>query len=260
MSSKNIPNEPGAWDSDFSYAYLKRLYGVLRRDFVPTVVGDAGEPCQARRAFLRHDLDVSLERALPIARLEREAGIASTYHVMIDSPFYDLRAARSRDALAELRGLGHEVGLHYDVARRGTKDAPASTREHDIANACEELESVLETAVRSLSFHLPVEELINGPLRVAGRVSGYARELFQWYLSDSRARWREGEPLASLGRPRGPNLQILIHPMWWGEAHVHPSIRARELLLELAPRLGGTYDELNDKLWEHIVYRAADVG
>lgn len=264
MSAKNIPNEPGAWDSDFSYDYLRKLYAVLRRDFVPTLVGDAGAPAppegSPRRAFIRHDIDVSLERAVPIARLEREAGVASTYHVMIDSPFYDIRSASSRDALAEIAGLGHEVGLHYNVVARGTKEADAAAREQDIARACDELAVLIGSEVRSLSFHLPVQELINGPLRIAGRVSGYAKELFQWYMSDSRARWREGEPLASLGRPRGPNLQILIHPIWWGEAHVHPTIRTRDFLLEVAPRLGGTYEELNDKLWDHIIYRAADAG
>jgi hypothetical protein len=262
MTATNIPNEPTAWDSDFSYGYLAKLYAVLRRDFVPTLVGDAGDVSTSgetpRRVFVRHDIDVSLERALPIARLEKEVGIPSTYHVMLASPFYRLEWSSSRDALAEIAGLGHEIGLHYDVVARGMKDADAETRERDIAKACEELEGVLGTPVRSVSFHLPVQELINGPLRIAGRISGYAKKLFQWYISDSRARWREGEPLLSLGRPRGPDLQILIHPIWWGEEHEHPTVRTREFLREVAPRLGGTYAQLNDRLWDHIIYRAAD--
>ncbi len=268
MSAANIPNEPGAWDSDFSYGYLTRLYAALKRDFVPTLVGDAAElaaPEKAegaghaqRRAFIRHDIDVSLERAVPMARLEKEAGIVSTYHVMLDSPFYDIRSASSKGAVAEIGRLGHEVGLHYNVVARGMKDVDQATRERDIANACEDLEAVVGASVRSLSFHLPVKELINGPLRVAGRISGYAKELFEWYLSDSRARWREGEPLASLARPRGSNVQILIHPIWWGEHHTHPALRARAFLLEVAPRLGRSFTELNDTLWDHIIYRAAD--
>ncbi len=264
MSATNLPNEPGAWDSDLSYDYLAKLYAVLRRDFVPTLVGDAGDvstdEAAPRRVFVRHDIDVSLERAVPIARLESEAGVVSTYHVMLASPFYQLGWSSSRDALAEIDRLGHEIGLHYDVVARGTKDVDEATRERDIANACDELEGILGRPVRSVSFHLPVPELINGPLRIAGRVSGYAKELFRWYISDSRARWREGEPLLSLTRPRGPNLQILIHPIWYGSRHEHPALRTRNFLLEVAPRLGGTYAELNDKLWDHIIYRAADAG
>lgn len=44
MSAANIPNEPGSWDADFSYSHLAERYAVLRREFVPTLVGDAGEP------------------------------------------------------------------------------------------------------------------------------------------------------------------------------------------------------------------------
>ena len=76
MSAMNIPNEPGSWDSDFSYSYLTRLYAVLGRDFTPALVGDASDrgPPEGspRRVFIRHDIDVSLERAVPIARLEKD--------------------------------------------------------------------------------------------------------------------------------------------------------------------------------------------
>ncbi|HVJ88882.1 MAG TPA: hypothetical protein VM580_03700, partial [Labilithrix sp.] len=259
MSSPNLSNEPGAWDSDFSYGYLAKLYAALVADFVPTLVGDAAEipslDGAPRRVFVRHDIDVSLERALPLARLERAWGVGSTYHVMIDSPFYDIRSSSSREALREISGYGHEIGLHYDVVARGTKDADTAVRERDIDAACRDLEGIVEQPVRSLSFHLPVADLIRGPLRVAGRVSGYAKPLMQWYLSDSRARWREGEPLATLERPRGQNLQILIHPIWWGEQHVHPMERLRDFVLEVGPRLGKSYAAMSDRLWDHIIYR-----
>jgi hypothetical protein len=253
----NLPNEPGAWDADFSYGYLRRLYAALTERFAPTRLADAGDVSTAPRVFVRHDVDVSVVRALPLAQLERESGIPATYHVMLDSPFYDVRA--SRDLLTEIRSLGHEVGLHYDVARRKMRDVDAETREADIARACAELEDILGAPVRSLSFHLPVPELIRGPLRVVDRVSGYAMALSTWYLSDSRARWREGEPIAALDRPRAGDLQMLIHPIWWGPDHVHPAARTRAFLLEIAVQTGKSYDELRTLLWDHIIYRAADL-
>jgi hypothetical protein len=261
-TSRNLPNEPGAWDADFSYAYLAKLYAALVRDFTPTLVGDAGADTNASRprVFVRHDVDVSLTRATALAEREREWGVQSTYHVMIDSPFYDVRSEASARQLRSILALGHEVGLHYDVVARGMKDAEASVRERDIGAACAELEAIIDRPTRSLSFHLPVQDLVNGPLRVAGRVSGYASELFRWYISDSRARWREGEPLASLARPRGPNLQILIHPIWWGEQHVHPAERLRDFLLEIGPTLGRDYHELRNRMWDYIIYDAADLA
>lgn len=254
MSGQNLANEPGAWDADFSYGYLARLYAALKRDFAPMRIGDAEQSSAKPRVFVRHDIDVSLDRALPLARLEKEWGVPSTYHVMIDSPFY----TPTRATLNELTALGHEVGLHYDVVARGTRDKSPAEREKDIALACTELEAITGRNVKSLSFHLPVADLIRGPLRVGGRVSGYAKELFGWYLSDSRARWREGEPLLSLAKPRGDTLQILMHPIWWAAEHQPPAERLRDFIAEIAPALGKSHAQLSDALWDHIIYRAAD--
>lgn len=137
-------------------------------------------------------------------------------------------------------------------------EADSATREEDIARACEVLEGVVGAPVRSVSFHLPVKELVRGPLHVAGRVSGYAEDLFRWYLSDSRARWREGEPVASLERPRSHVLQILVHPVWWGETSERPEIRLRSFLEELAAEKNVPYGPLRDRMGDHILYRAPD--
>lgn len=257
----NIPNEPGSWDADFSYAYLAQLYGELRSRFRLSTIGDAADvvgDLARPTAFIRHDVDVSLRRAVDLARKEVEWGARSTYHVMIDSPFYDVCSAESRSILEELGTLGHEVGLHYDVMARGMAEADPTTRAHDIASACETFGEVLGTPVRSVSFHLPVQDLLRGPLRVAGRVSGYAEDLFRWYISDSRARWREGPPIESLANPRSHLLQILVHPVWWGEENVRPELRLRELVLELAKDRDEPYETVRDRMTPHIIYRAAD--
>ncbi|MBS2019637.1 MAG: hypothetical protein JST00_42640 [Deltaproteobacteria bacterium] len=257
----NLPNEAGAWDLDWSYAYLERLYGALRQRFQLACLGDAEEVIAAGTkpvAFVRHDIDVSLHRAVSLARREKGWSVRSTYHVMIDSPFYDVKTEASRQMLAELVSLGHEVGLHYDVSARGTREVDEPSRARDIGAACDELGAVVGAPVRSVSFHLPVQELLRGPLRVAGRVSGYGEALFRWYLSDSRARWREGEPLASLDQPKDRVLQILVHPVWWGETNERPEIRLREVVKGLATERGEPYDVVRERMNDHILYRAAD--
>lgn len=262
---KSLENEPGAWDADFSYGYLAKLYGVLRARFTVTRFGDAEEALNAateehRLVFIRHDVDVSLTRAIALARKEHEWGIVSTYHVMIDSPFYDIHSRQSQDLLREMVGLGHEVGLHYDVVARETKDVDAVSRDADIVAACKVLSDRAGAPVRSLSFHMPVPELVRGPLRVGGRVSSYAAPLMGWYISDSRARWREGPPIEQIERRRDPVLQVLVHPMWWGEKNVRPDVRLREILTELAPQVGESFEALRTRAWRHIIYLAADRG
>ena len=47
-----------------------------------------------------------------MARLEHELGAHATYFLMRESVFYNLDSALGRDAIAELRDLGHAVALH----------------------------------------------------------------------------------------------------------------------------------------------------
>lgn len=261
----NLPNEPESWDEDFSYGYLERLYRALFTGFAITRFRDAEPALQSATSeqpivFIRHDIDVTLTKAVELARKEREWGIVSTYHVMIDSPFYDVRSHESRAILNEMTALGHEVGLHYDVVARGTRDVDAKSREADIDAACEVLSELLGAPIRSVSFHLPVPELIRGPLHVGSRVSAYAAPLMGWYISDSRARWREGAPIDQVRRRRNSVLQVLVHPMWWGEENVRPAIRLRDILAELAPHVGESFDVLRARAWEHVIYAAADLS
>lgn len=211
------------WSADFSYACYRRLLDALSTAFTVHRVEEAPE-LLARTGgrpacLLRHDVDVALAPAVRMGEIEAEQGIASTYYLLVRSPLYSIEA--EAPAIGRLRALGHEVGLHYDF--HGPLDRGAAptleAAEAQAAEDCARLEAVLGEPVRSLSFHRPLAHFLHGPLRVAGRVNAYARELMGWYLSDSAGRWREGEPLAALAAPRAPLLQLLTHPVWWAERH-----------------------------------------
>lgn len=62
--------------------------------------------------FLRHDVRVSLEAALELARVEHELGARATYLLMTESAFYNLDSHVGRYAQRQLRQWGHAVGLH----------------------------------------------------------------------------------------------------------------------------------------------------
>ena len=53
--------------------------------------------------LLRHDVDLSLEAALEVARLEHAAGATATYFLMTESVFYNLASKAGERALEELR-------------------------------------------------------------------------------------------------------------------------------------------------------------
>ena len=248
----------GAWSADWSYEYLRRLMAKVQSQYTLATLASAPEALAspARTAFIRHDVDVSLDRARRLAALEQSWGGTATYHVMLSCPFYDVNDASSREALAAIRASGHEVGLHYHPAH-DEATSPPHAADQEIEGACKRLEDTLGAPVTSVSFHLPSPGLIGGPLRVAGRVNAYAAPLLVWYLSDSRGRWREGEPLVTLDSPRSSQLQILVHPLWWGDTNEQPPVRLAGLVHELVTSRGATFEELAAQMHEHIIVAPA---
>jgi len=143
--------------------------------------------------LLRHDVDLSLEAALELGRLERDAGVRATYFLMTESVFYNLDSALGRETLGELRGLGHAVGLHGVYPRAS----------HD-----ERFDAVL-------AWHNPDAEYVHEP--VNGFVNVMQPPWFTKgkYRSDSNQHWREGCPHEELRAGTFEWLQLLTHPEIW---------------------------------------------
>ena len=143
--------------------------------------------------FLRHDVDLSLEAALQLARLEHEHDATATYFLMTESVFYNLASAEGRDAIDELRSLGHAVALHA-VHPRFFRD--------------ERFDPVV-------AWHNPDPEYVFEP--VDGVVNVMQSPWFTQgkYRSDSNAHWREGCPHEELRAGAFEWLQLLTHPEIW---------------------------------------------
>jgi hypothetical protein len=143
--------------------------------------------------LLRHDVDLSLEAALELAELEREAGATATYFLMTRSVFYNLASPLGERALARLRELGHHVALHAvhpHVDRDDRFDAVVAWHNPDPAYMSAPVDG-LANAMEPRFFH---------PDR---------------YRSDSNARWRHGCPHDDLAAGRFEWLQLLTHPAIW---------------------------------------------
>lgn len=143
--------------------------------------------------LLRHDVDLSLEAALELARLEAGAGAATTYLLMTESVFYNLDSAVGRAALAELRRLGHRVGLHAVWPR---------------AEPDERFDPVV-------AWHNPDPAYMRAPIAGAVNVMGDGFFDPAAYRSDSNQRWRSGCPHEPLAGGEFPWLQLLVHPEIW---------------------------------------------
>ena len=143
--------------------------------------------------FLRHDVDLSLEAALELARLEHEAGARATYFLMTESVFYNLDSTAGVEALAELRSLGHAIGFHpvhphFDIDERFD---------------------------RVFAWHNPEPQFISEPRDDALNVMSPPYFTPGHYRSDSNAHWREGCPHEELAAGAFDWLQLNAHPVIW---------------------------------------------
>jgi hypothetical protein len=240
---------PG-WSADFRYSYFRQLLYSVRSRFIAHVLSDTMEVLPNNGTpilFLRHDVKISLSKALRMAEIESEYGLPASYMVRVDSPLYSLDERQARIQLLEIVQMGHEVGLHFDLAHE-TRQGPSYLRlvEAEIHAACEHIEQIICRPVRSLSFHRSMPLLFDGSLLLNGRINADSHELREWCLSDSGGRCHEGEPIAQITSHSGPVLQMILHPIWWGERHIHAPQRLQEFFdfatREKSAREAGIFD------------------
>lgn len=186
-------------------ALIARGYQV--RDY------EAADPAAAH-LILRHDLDMSIDAALPIAEAEADLGVSATYFVLMRTEMYNPWSAGARGKLSEIAGLGHRIGLHFDAA---LYEPAEDLLEAACAAECAALEQITGQPVETISLHRPAPAMLGLERRFAGRLHAYQPRFFSdmGYCSDSRGEWGHGHPLDHPAVEAGTALQLLTHPIWW---------------------------------------------
>lgn len=214
---------PG-YSTDLSYTYFRHVLNAVKGSFTTHLLGNAPAVLQSSASpvlFLRHDIKVSLKRAVQMAEIEQEYGLPATYMVRADSPLYSLNERNARIQLLELLQLGHEIGLHFDLTHAEHQEQSfVALVKNQLRPMCARLEQITGKPIRALSLYRPIPQLFNGPLLVDGRVNADASKLRQWLLMDAGGTWRHGDLLSRLAQPGGPVLQLLLHPLWWDHKHL----------------------------------------
>lgn len=180
--------------------------------------------------ILRHDIDNSVEKALSLAQVECEAGVKSTYYVLLKTDFYNPASKKTGDKIRQIVALGHDVGLHFDEVAYLGQD-PERLPEF-IQKEAKLLSEICEVPVRSFSMHRPNQLTIEKNLEVPGFVNSYGEEFFRGfkYLSDSRRNWRE--PVLDIIESEAyDKLHILTHAFWYGEDNVPINDAVRNYIL-----------------------------
>jgi len=165
--------------------------------------------------LLRHDVDFSPACALRLARQEADLGLRATYFFMLTSDLYNLLGRPNRDAPRQIVELGHEVGLHYDAGVLAEDPSPREALGRQMTLLAE----LSGRPVRSMAMHNPGW---NGadPFRDDGDVVNAYDPAFTKdiaYYSDSCGAWLDATHAALVSGEIPPRLQLLIHPVYWGD-------------------------------------------
>ena len=68
-----------------------------------------------RQLLLRHDIDIDVQLAHEMAKIEHGLNIKSTYFFMLTNPLYNLMERENFFRVNEIKEVGHTISLHFDT-------------------------------------------------------------------------------------------------------------------------------------------------
>jgi hypothetical protein len=232
-------------DRDFTEDAYRELLKVARQRYAFRPFAEALETSSG--VLWRHDIDISVHRALALARIEREEDVRATYFVHLHSNFYNALETEIVTRLRQIVALGHELGLHFDPQFTGSTPGDSDALARAVSRERDVLQETVDAPVVAVSFHDPdvagFTQLDDD--RIAGLVNAYGSRLRREfvYCSDSNGYWRFkpiGDVLAGPGHDR---VQVLTHPEWWVPEPMPPRARIARAIDGRAASAARRYDE-----------------
>lgn len=201
---------------NFSYkSYIELVQLLLKYQYKITNYDEFNQ--YEKCVILRHDIDISLEKAAIMAKLEYDHGIKSTYFVMVTGEFYNVLHFKEQKLIKDIQRYGHDIGLHFDEL-----NYPEILDSKDMIKYIQEERQLLSLITRQeiskISMHRPSQKTLQADLHIPGMCNTYSHLFFTdfKYLSDSRHTWRE--PVEEIiSNETFKRIQILIHPDSYSE-------------------------------------------
>lgn len=200
-----------------------------------------------RSVILRHDVDISLPKAVEMSALEKRVcnGGEATYFLLLSTEFYNVASLQSRRDIDKIIENGGQIGLHFDEVRYEihSRDDMVDYVMHEI----DLLSKILDYPVKTVSMHRPSKLFLESDMEFPGICNCYANCFFKdmKYVSDSRRRWREDVD-SIVSEARYERLNLLTHPVWYN--HKEDADIREALLRTMKEAQLAYYDNMNDNI------------
>lgn len=232
---------------DFTESNYKRLLLLAKDKSKITTYEDA---LQDHGIVWRHDVDLSVNRALALSNIERDLGVKAYYFIHLHSPFYNVMESSVTEKIKKI-AEGAIIGLHFEPSYYNLKKDDTETIEKWITYEKEILENLIGIKVSYMSFHNPDMGGIGWHLlpqeRIGELYNVYCdniRNNFE-YCSDSNGYWRYKrleKVLTDVNK--NTRLHVLTHPGWWTPGKMDPFERIERCVQGRANSTLKTYCEI----------------
>lgn len=229
--------------ADFTEASYREL---LRRARARYRFAGFEESLDVPHVLWRHDVDVSMQRARCLARIEHDEGAKATYFIHLRSLYYNVLNTDTHRAIAEIVALGHDIALHFDTLHYG-RGLARDAFEEALAFEAGLLKREFGVRPTAVSFHL--YGVLPDPMpeddRIQGLVNAYSNRLRSTYgyVSDSNGVWLYRRLLDVLAAGIEERLQVLTHPEWWTPEVMPPRRRLQRAIDGYARAMEHWYDD-----------------
>ena len=155
--------------------------------------------------ILRHDVDLDLNSALRLAKLEKDIGVDSIFVIRVTGETYNPLSRKNRKIIKEIHDMGFRIGLHFDTSIYDTNNlrklVEFAKEESNV------LSSIINDDIWFISIHNPS---IHGKTPL---LRGFynMHHLYNGYLSDSGMEFNK-DPYKFLEEESEGTKQIILHP------------------------------------------------
>tara|TARA_Y100000591_G_C21694436_1_gene624881 strand:- start:16 stop:771 length:756 start_codon:yes stop_codon:yes gene_type:complete len=205
--------------------------------------------------LLRHDCDLSINRAYKIAKIENNLSLKSTYFINPHCSYYNIFEKDQFLLVSKIHELGHDIGLHFDSDFHDIRSE--DQLDEKIRLEASIVEKFFPFSLKAFSFHNPTEFLLNcNSSSYGGLINTYSKQIMKdtKYCSDSNGYWRHDSLKDFIKNNINENLHILTHPGWWQDKVMQPRERVERSLTGRRDRILECYDELLEKFNRENIY------